>query len=516
LTVIRDIINILHTFSSVAVIFLALFISLFFGISNKKWVKLFIAILSAISLAAALFLNIYTFLKVGDFSSFLFNFGRMQMIEVTIMLFSALNIFIFISLFNIDKNHFVKLVMLFLFTVSSAYFLILSNNFIAIFISFGISTVGVFQLITVLNNNISKIKDYIIRFFLVSAAALIIIFIGFSFIYGATDLKNFKQILESGSISNPLTAIGLLMICLGIFLYLFMFPFQGNYLKILRRSDYSSPLIIWFLYMPAGLFMFLKMNNLIFYFIKKNNPYISIAFIVISAACALGGNIGAIKTTSVRRIFAFIFMAVIGLSILPYAMFGMGVINEARVEWLIISNLILLIISFFPLYGILINIERNSQIDSIYNLKGFARTNKYLGINLILILISFCGMVCTAGYLTKFYYFEPFIRYLKGELKLNSGPMNAVLDMMILFIIFTAVILIIVNVIRIIVQLLKKENIQTEIQNAAGIKKYLVFSKFYYLYVTIFTVIILIIGVLGLLEILNAGAGFIPFKITSF
>jgi NADH:ubiquinone oxidoreductase subunit 2 (subunit N) len=506
----------LRTFNSVAAIFLALFISLFFGISNKKWVKLFIAILSAISLAAALFLNIYTFLKVGDFSSFLFNFGRMQMVEVTIMLFSALNIFIFVSLFNIDKNHFVKLIMLFLFTVSSAYFLILSNNFIAIFISFGIFTVVVFQLITVLNNNISKNKDYIIRFFLVSAVALIIIFIGFSFIYGAADLKNIKQVLESDSISNPLIAIGLLMICLGIFLYLFIFPFQGNYLKILRRSDYSSPLIIWFLYMPAGLFIFLKMNNLIYYFIKKNNPYISIAFIVISAACVIGGNIGAIKATSLRRIFAFIFMAVIGLSILSYTMFGMGLINEARVEWLIISNLILLIVNFFPLYGILINMERNSQIDSIYNLKGFARTNKYLGINLILILISFCGMIGTAGYLTKFYYFEPFIRYLNGELKLNSSPMNGILDIMILFIIFIAVIFIIVNVIRIIVQLLKKENIQTEIQNAASIKKYLVFSKFYYLYVTVFTVIILIIGVLGLLEILNAGVGFTLFKITSF
>ena len=209
-------------------------------------------------------------------------------------------------------------------------------------------------------------------------------------------------------------------------------------------------------------------------------------------------------------------MAVIGLSILSYTMFGMGLINEARVEWLIISNLILLIISFFPLYGILINMERNSQIDSIYNLKGFARTNKYLGINLILILISFCGMIGTAGYLTKFYYFEPFIRYLNGELKLNSSPMNGILDIMILFIIFIAVIFIIVNVIRIIVQLLKKENIQTEIQNAASIKKYLVFSKFYYLYVTVFTVIILIIGVLGLLEILDAGVGFTLFKITSF
>jgi NADH:ubiquinone oxidoreductase subunit 2 (subunit N) len=230
----------------------------------------------------------------------------------------------------------------------------------------------------------------------------------------------------------------------------------------------------------------------------------------------LGGNIGAIKATSLRRIFAFIFMAVIGLSILSYTMFGMSLINEARVEWLIISNLLLLIISFFPLYGILINIERNSQNDSIYNLKGFARTNKYLGINLILILISFCGMIGTAGYLTKFYYFEPFIRYLNGELKLNSSPMNGILDMMILFIIFIAVIFIIVNVIRIIVQLLKKENIQTEIQNAASIKKYLVFSKFYYLYVTVFTVIILIIGVLGLLEILNAGVGFTLFKITSF
>jgi len=142
---------------------------------------------------------------------------------------------------------------------------------------------------------------------------------------------------------------------------------------------------------------------------------------------------------------------------------------------------------------------------------------------LILILISFCGMVGTAGYLTKFYYFGPFIRYLNGELKLNSSPMSRILDMMILFVIFAAVIFIIANVTRIIIQLLKKteqedrqEDKKLETQSPEGNKKYLIFSKFYYLYVTVFNVIILIIGVLGLLEVLNIGVGFIPFKITSF
>lgn len=520
----------LWPFYSIAVIFFVILISLFFALSKRKELKIFMIFLSAASIIVALFLNIFTFLKSGIYTSFLFSFGFLEAIEISIMLFSVLNLLIFISIYNFEKNHFIKLLIMLLFTASLVCFLALSNNFIMTFVSFGIFTAVIFQLVSSLNNDILMIKNDLIRFFLTAAVSLIIIFAGFSFIYGTANLNDFKQVMESDNISSALVAIGIFLISIGIYFYLFIFPFQNTYLKTIKKSEHSTPVIVWFLYIPAGFFLFFKMNNLLFYFITKNQPYLSIAFIAAAMVCILGGNVGAIKTTSLRRIFAFLFMAIIGFSILSYAMFGLGLIAKNRVAWLSVFNLILLMMTYFPVYGIIADIEKRSNTDAFNNLKGLSIKNKYLGINLTIILISFCGMIGTFGYLTKFYYFESFIRYLKGEINISSGLANLILLFLILAVVIIGTVFILANVIRIIIQLFKsRENpedyemrihesevMQPELQSKKVQKNNFTFARFYYFYVTIYTVIIIIVGIFGILEIFNAGISFIPFKFTTF
>lgn len=483
----------INPLQSIIVLSVAIFISSFFVISKSKAVKRFLIIVTSISLILAFYLNIYSFISMGNFSNFLLSFENAQMIEVSIILFSAVNLLFFISIYKVDSNHFIKILILFLFSTICAVFVVVARNFLLIFTSLTIFILTIFQLVTALNIKTNKARPYILGYFLRPTLTVILFFFGFSLFYGATDLKDFNQILQSEYISNPLIVLGLIIFGIAIYLYFFLFPFQGPYMKLIKRGEFSSNAVIWFLYFPVGIFMFLKLNELYSFFIEKNSLYMSIFFIVITFICIFAGSIGAFKTNSIRRIMSFLFLFFIGIFILNISMFSTGIISKSRVDWFNITNVLLVLFSFMPICSIFSVVEKNTGSDSIDNIKGFGRSNIYICINLIIIFISWSGFA---------YHIEPFIKYFNGANFLKIGIVNIIL----LLAMVIAFIFLMVNIFRIIVQFFRKP--------LTGVVEKIIFPKFFYIYVTFFTLVILVAAVLGLLEILNIDIGIINFKIT--
>ncbi|HEY4695554.1 MAG TPA: hypothetical protein VIH13_01540 [Candidatus Hydromicrobium sp.] len=481
-----------NPFQSIIVLSGAIFISSFFVISERRAVKRFLITLISISLILAFYLNIYSFISIGSFSNFLLSFENLQMIEVSIIIFSALNLLFFISMYGIDNSHFIKILSLFLFSTICAIFLAIARNFLLIFVTLVIFILVIFQLITALNLKIDRIRPYIMGYFLRPILTAILFFFGFSLFYGATDFKDFSQILQSEYISNPLIALGLIIFGVAVYLYFFLFPFQGPYMKLVKRNELSSNAVIWFSYFPVGIFMLMKLDGLYSFFIEKNNLYASI-FLIIAFICILAGSIGAFKTNSIRRIISFLFLFFIGIFILNISMFSAGIITRLSMAWFNIANTLLMMFSFIPIYSIFSSIEKSTDSDSISNIRGFGRSNIYMGINLTVIFLSWLGFA---------YHIGPFIKYFSGTNFLEIGVINVIL----LLVIAIAFIFLLINAFRIIIQFFKKP--------LTGVVEKIVFPRFLYIYVTFFTLVILIAAIWGLLEILNVDIGIMNFKIT--
>ena len=478
---------------SVIILSIVILISSFFAISKSKTIKRLLIILASVSLIMAFYLNIYSFISMGSFSNFLLSFEYMQMIEVSIIIFSALNLLFFISIYNVDSSHFIKIMILFLFSTICAVFIVLARNSLFIFTSFAIFILTIFQLVTSLNLKMDKSRPYIFGYFLRPTLTVILFFFGFSLFYVATDFKDFNQIMQSEYISNPLIILGLIVFGIAVYIYFFLFPFQSPYMKLIKRSDYSSNAVIWFSYFPVGIFMFSKLDGLFSFFIEKNNLYLSIFFIAITFLCVLASSIGAFKTNSIRRIVSFLFLFFIGIFILNISMLSAGIITRISMSWFNISNIIMVLLSFIPIYSIISSIEKSTGSDSINNIRGFGRSNIYICINLIVIFLSWFGFA---------YHIEPFFKYFSGANFLKMGIIN----MMLLLAVVIAFIFLLINIFRIIVQFLKRPR--------AGAVEKIVFPKFLYIYVTLYALVILAIAVIGVLEILNINIEFIKFKIT--
>ncbi len=484
----------INPLQSVMVLSGAIFISSFFVMSENRTVKRFIMILFSVSLLTAFYLNIYSFISAGNSSNILFSFENLQMLEVSIIIFCALNLLFFISIYRRENRHFVKILSLFLFSTVSAIFLVVARNFLLIFVALAIFILTTFQLITALNSKTDRIKPFVIGYFLRPLLAIILFFFGFSLFYGATDFKDFNQILQSEYISSPLIASGLIIFGIAVYLYLFLFPFQGPYIRLAKKNEFSSNAVIWFSYFPAGIFMMMKLNGLYGFFIEKNNIY---AFILLAAAFIfiLASSIGAFKTNSIRRMISFLFLFFIGIFILNLSMFSAGIITSASLAWFNIVNMFLIIISFIPIYSIFSSLEKNTNGDSIDNIRGFGRSNVYMGINLTIIFLSWIGFAHHIG---------PFMKYFSGA---NPAEMG-ILNLMLLVVAVIALIFLLINAFRILIRLFKKP--------LRGAIEKIVFPRFLYVYVTFFSLVVLAAAVWGLLKILNIDTGIMDVKITGF
>ncbi len=478
----------------VMVLSFAIFISSFFVMSESQAVKRFIITLFSVSLILAFYLNICSFISAGNFSNVLLSFENLQMIEISIIIFCALNLLFFISTYCMESRHFIKILSIFLFSTICAIFFVLARNFILMFVTLTIFILVIFQLMTVLNSKTDRIKPYIIGFFLRPVLTVILFFFGFSLFYGATDFKDFNQILQSEYISNPLIASGLIIFIVAVYLYLFLFPFQGSYVRLTRRNEVSSNAIIWFSYFPVGIFMLMKLDGLLGFFIENNNIY-AYLLLAIAFICITAGSLGAFKTNSLRRIISFLFLFFIGVFILNISMFSAGIITGPLLSWFNIGNIFLIIFSFMPIYSVLSILEKNTGSDSIDSIRGLGRSNIYLGINLTLIFLSWIGFA---------YHIGPFIKYFSGTGLLQSG----ILNLMLLIVTAIAFIFLLINTFRIVIQFFKKPH--------KSVTEKIVFPGFLYIYVTFFSLVILAAAVWGLLKILNIDIGIMNFEIAGF
>ncbi len=475
------IINNLNPIYAIICIGAAIFVNIFFGLSSKHGLKKFSIAISVLAIVMAIYFVIYSFLAKGIFTTIIFAFEARHLIEIVLMLFIGLNVLIFLSADRIKEENFIKILIIFLFSLASVLLLILSRNFLAIFIALTLFILSNFQLISGIQGNKSPV--YVIKFFFNSLLSLLFLFLGFSFLYAATDFKNLQQIMESGALGNPFYPISLVFIMASIYFYLFLYPFHGSYLKLIKNSYGPVAPLILFYFLPAGLILILKFRPILFYFISNGNQAISYFMIFLAALCTIGPAVGALSTTSLKRIIAFTYLSFMGLSILVISLASGEMINFIEMKWLILFNLLNLVIGFMPVWLIISKLE-----DSLESLKGFLASNKYVGVNLIIIFLSWLGMAGTSGFLLRHNFLQPYYSFIRGGTLFGLPPTTiTVFFIAVLAFLFQAAI-----TIKMIKPMFGKPSESARIP---------MLGTSYNIYITFFTIIILILGILGLFNI---------------
>jgi NADH:ubiquinone oxidoreductase subunit 2 (subunit N) len=504
-------------------------ISLFFGISKKEAVKIFIFVIVCFLLTSAFFINIYGFLLNENFSSNLFTSGIVEVIEIAVILFFAIICISVIFIYHRNNNHFIKIIIIFLFLIICVLTLIISKNFIAFFISLSCFLISFFAITTVLNDsrfqilinndNIRESKILflkfdtlrsIIRFCIATLFFIVLLFYGFSILYGVTDVKNFLQLFQNIEPAGINIILSLIIISIAFYIYLGLFPFQAPYINFSNKAEPSSLYLLWLFYFPAGIFALLKFLPIILILNKnlKAGSYILYVLLLTVFLSSIGSGIGGLKTKSLRKISSYIFTLIITGYFINMIILISGFIKEQDFNGLNIFYLLLIVLSFLPVIFILSFIENSLKKDSIENIKSLIYKNKYIGIVFLISVFSLAGIPGFFGYIGQKYYIDLIVNIINIKTKLNG--LNRIQGWLILLVLIIYTAAFIAVYLRLIIIIFIKRNKEDN----DSVDNYN-FSKKFYILVGIFALLIIFSGIMGLLETLNPQINLFGFRITN-
>jgi NADH:ubiquinone oxidoreductase subunit 2 (subunit N) len=497
---------------------------LFFGISKREWIKKFSFILALILFLLAFFINIFGYKVNGDYSNSLFTSGTIEIFEVAIVLFFSMVCLSAIFIYNRKNDHFVKIVMVFIFLVISILVIVISKNFMSFFVSLICFLIAFFAISTMLNSGSDQAETEAVkesrlifgqastlksvtRFFTASLFFTVLLFFGFSILYGISDVKNFLALYQAIELSGINIILSLIIISIAFYIYLGIFPFQAPYISFANKAEPASVYLLWLFYFPAGLLALLKFIPIISILNKNSKAGSYILYMLLATVFlgSIGSVIAGLKTKSLKKAASYLFSLIITGYFINMILLISGFIKEDRLNWLNVFYLFYIGACFLPVAFIFSYIWKTAKKDNTNELVSLIYRDKIIGIVYLISMLSLIGIPGFFGWTLKKYYFDVLINIFnntsKGLPELQGWLIFAIL--IVYFVSFTAICLRLI-----IIAFMKKSR---EADANINFKA----PKIFYILICFFAVLIILLGIIGLMETLDPGISFFGIKITN-
>jgi len=481
---ISDIIERLDPYTGIIVLAFAVLITIFAGFSKNNGIRISIIIINALAYAAAFYLIIYSFVEYGPRDGFLASVSLPELILSCIILFIGLNVLLFISISRFSDDSFIRIVILLTFSLIPVLSLIMADNMIFIFTAFALAILSIFTLISSLDKEIAGSGEAIGKFGIRTILPAALIFLGSSVLIGAGGAKNLSGYGSIESAADPLLLISAIVFACALYLYFFLYPFQGPYLKMARRISGGAVSVLWFLYMPAGIIMLIKFNRFFNIFIEENNIYAFIIITVFAFINLFGAGIGAIRAMSLKRILSMFLLFEIGTIVLIRSAGSTDIISSCFTGYYDLTVLIIILIVFLPLQLLIMLLEENTGKDIIAGASGLIYKNAYIGI---------CTIIFFLWWIAANIYIFPFEKFISRSGLMSYGPHGLVLFIGYIM----ALLLMAANIFRVILVFFKK------LPEMGEAKKYAV-PRIFYAYISVFVMLalsVLILIIIGKMDI---------------
>lgn len=346
--------------------------------------NLYIYRLALISLIMSFISSLYDTLRFSDgFAVTLFNdslrINQAVLAQESLLIFLAIILLIVYRDFKFKPEFY-----LLIFTnLISACFLLESYNFIIFFISWELFNLSLY--IMIVGNGVKK-QDALaasLKYFLLSAFSTAFLLLGLAILYHLTGSLEFESIY----LAMNFTPIDLPVI---LIIFALLFKIGAAPLHFWAPDLYDAtplPVTAYISNLPKLLYIFLALN-LIDFLQCQNNFFIIAGFLSL-----IFGTWGLTQQFKIKRFLAFSAIANVGYFLLIIQYPG-----------LILYNLILYILPVINIFIILITANNfyEKDIDNLFQLKGFFKTNPFMSLAFAISIFSIAGIPPLPGFFAKY------------------------------------------------------------------------------------------------------------------
>jgi hypothetical protein len=360
-------------------------IAIFAGFSVSRKANISMAAVTALSFAAGIYFYIRNYLAEGTVSGLLVNTGLPETVLSVAILFAGLNILFFKSLWGLQRRSFVRQLLLTAFSVISLLLLIMANNLIMFTVSLIITVLSIFNLLASSIKDTNGAREYTGKFGIRLAVPAALILFGFSLLAGMGrlgDISSYAGVKDTG---DALFMISVLVLGTASYLFLFLYPFHGTLLKLTRRIDNGSTSILWFLYIPAGIVLVMKLEPFFSNYYGREGIYGFMVLAVLAFLNLFGTGIGTLRAVNLKRILTMFILFQLGTLLLVRAGGFTGRVSSYPAGIYDLSVLIIILLVFLPLSVLPLILEKNGRGGNIAEARGFFRMNPYAGACFVII-----------------------------------------------------------------------------------------------------------------------------------
>jgi NADH-quinone oxidoreductase subunit N len=301
------------------------------------------------------------------------------------------------------KNNFSELFSLILFVILGSHLLLMSANFLMLFLSLEMVSIGSYILVIIKSDK--KTSEATLKYILMGMVASGIMVYGISFLFGFTGTldftsQNFHQKL--GLIQPAPVLMAFILLFAGVIFKISAVPFHFWSPDVYEAS--LTPIVAFFssVTKAAGVGFMLNVIPILwnYDFITDTTGLHdevligSLALITITI-----GTLVALMQQNAKRLLAYAAIAHSGFLILPL------ISNNKANESIVIYYLIVYILASFIIFIGIDILEEKTGSQKIQSFDGIGKNNVLFTLILLFSLISFTGLPPTSGFLAKLFVF---------------------------------------------------------------------------------------------------------------
>jgi NADH-quinone oxidoreductase subunit N len=289
--------------------------------------------------------------------------------------------------------------------------MIWSNDLIITFVGLELFSLALYMLIALSREGRAS-KEAAFKYFVLGSFGSAIMLYGISFIYGTVGSTYLPEV-QAATVSligtNRLFVIGFIMLLIGIFFKISIFPFHAWTPDVYQGSPTALTAYMSTAVQAVSLAFLLRLTASQAFTVERFWPFVDVLQ-WLAALTILIGNVGAFRQKSLKRMLAYSSVAHSGYVMMGIIAAGIGsasMLGASGVMFYVLAYSVMTIGAF----GVISLLESKPESDlTVDDLKGMAYSKPWLALCLTLLLLSLMGIPPTIGFFGKFFLFSAAVK----------------------------------------------------------------------------------------------------------
>jgi NADH-quinone oxidoreductase subunit N len=294
---------------------------------------------------------------------------------------------------------------LLLFSIAGMMLMAAADDLIVVFLALELLSIPLYILAGFFRPRLDS-EEAALKYFLLGAFSSAFLLFGIALIFGATGRTDLPGIIASVTDPNTnqvLFLSGASLLLVGFGFKVGAVPFHMWIPDVYQGSPTSISGFMAVAVKAAGFAALLRVFALVFPSIA---PILSPALWVVAAASMILGNVIAISQTNIKRLLAYSSIANAGYILMAFVPYGNAIVVRESVS-AALFYLMAYALTSFGAWAVVIELEQAEGSGlNLSDFSGLGRKYPWLGVAMLVFMLSFTGVPLTMGFWGKFYLFK--------------------------------------------------------------------------------------------------------------